>query len=337
MSIYIFSQDIGCKTESINSIRIYKKWLLDDASDPIKYIFTKIPDRKEINNYANIGIDSGQLVNMYQFFSDKRTLELSIKTENKLKELKNILHYTKVTCHESEIRLAKEGYVIATIFLDEKDKDYFWGICYFSFTKLLRMEIYTDGIMYTNSYITAKSEGGVYAKLVKRSFYNCDGSVAYDQLFEGGKERFLFPDGRFYNRQEFIDEFIKKLEFSHRDIVFLDYSVPNEFLQAVFKFGKAARIVALNPAKYDSLKYENLYYFWFPYSEALSAMIVSTEEQKKMLAEELKEYHCNIPDIRVVPIEGEFENTVLYESYDGNLALSWTFNQRWVNSPMLAS
>ncbi len=74
--------------------------------------------------------------------------------------------------------------------------------------------------------------------------------------------------------------------------------------------------MALAPAKgggkykYDSLKDEKLCYFWFPYSEALSAMIVSTEEQKKMLVKELKEYHCNVPDIRVVPIEGEFENIV---------------------------
>lgn len=332
MSIYIFSQGIGCKIDSIDYIRIYKKCLLNDAYDSIKYIFAEVADRKEIDNYSKIGIKTGQLVNMYQFFTDNRTLELSIKTEDKLKELKDILHYTKVTYHEYEIQLVKEGYVIATIFLDKKDNGCFWGICYFSYTKLLRMEIYTDGIMYTNFYITAKSEGGLYAKLVRRSFYNCDGSVAYDQLLEEGKEYFLFPDGRFYNKQEFIDEFIKKLNLSKQDTIFLDYSIPNEFLQAVFKFGKAARIVALAPAKgggkykCDSLKNENLCYFWFPYSEALSAMIVSTEEQKKMLVKELKEYHCNVPDIRVVPIEGEFENTVLYESYDGNLALSWTFN-----------
>ena len=82
------------------------------------------------------------------------------------------------------------------------------------------MEIYTDGIMYTNFYITAKSEGGLYAKLVRRSFYNCDGFVAYDQLLEEGKEYFLFPDGGFYNKQEFIDEFIKKLDLSKQDTIF---------------------------------------------------------------------------------------------------------------------
>lgn len=326
MSTYVFSQNRGCQTDNINYIQIYKKRIFNKITDPIKYIFLKIPERKEINNYGKIGIDTEQLVNMYQFFSDKRELKLSIKTEDKLKDLKDILHYTRVIYHESEIQMVREGYVIATILLDEKDKDYFWGICYFSYMKLLRMEVYTDGIMYTNFYITSKSEGGLYAKLVRRSFYNCNGSVAYDQLLEEGKESFVFPDGRFYNKQEFINKFIKKLDLSKQDTIFLDYSVPIEFLQAVFRFGKVARIVALAPVKYDSFKNENLCYFWFPYSEALSTMIVSTDEQKKMLTKELKTYHCNIPDIRVAPIEGEFENTVLYESYDGNLALSWTFN-----------
>ena len=220
MSIYIFSQGIGCKTDSIDYIRIYKKCLLNDASDSIKYIFAEVPERKEIDNYSKIGIKTGQLVNMYQFFTDKHTLELSVKTEDKLKELKDLIHYTRVTYHGSEIQLIREGYVIATIFLDEKDNGYFWGICYFSYTKLLRMEIYTDGIMYTNFCITAKSEGGLYAKLVRRSFYNCDGFVAYDQLLEEGKEYFLFPDGGFYNKQEFIDEFIKKLDLSKQDTIF---------------------------------------------------------------------------------------------------------------------
>ena len=65
MSIYIFSQGIGCKTDSIDYIRIYKKCLLNDASDSIKYIFAEVPERKEIDNYSKIGIKTGQLVNMY--------------------------------------------------------------------------------------------------------------------------------------------------------------------------------------------------------------------------------------------------------------------------------
>ena len=324
VSIYVFGQAVGQTADSVDYMRIYKEKMQGETSASIKYILSEIPEQKQIDKYVEAGIDAEQLVSMYQYFTDNHISKLSRKTEKKLDELKSSLHFTRIIRLESEIKLVKDGYVIATILLDEEEQDYYRGICYYSYANLIRMEIYTDGIAYTNFYITAESGSGLYAKLVRRSFYNYDGSVAYDQLLEG-EERFIFPDGSFYDKPEFINKFVKKLDLSDQDIVFLDYSVPREFLKSVFKYGKAAPIVALASVKYDSMKNEDLYHFWFPYTEALSSMVVSTEEQKKMLAEELKTYHCSVPDIRVASIEGVFENTVLYESYDENLALSWEF------------
>ena len=141
MSVYVFSQAIGHTTDSINYMRIYKEQMLGETSASIKYIFPEIPEQKWINRYTKAGIDVGQLVSMYQCLTDNHTLKLSIKTEKKLDELKNSLHYTGIIHLESEIRLVKDGYVIATILLDEKDKEYVWGICYFSYTKLIVIRI----------------------------------------------------------------------------------------------------------------------------------------------------------------------------------------------------
>lgn len=325
VSIYIFNQDIGRVTDNADHMRIYLEQTSGETSTSFRYIFLEIPEQKEINKYTKAGIDEGQLVSMYRYLTDNYALKPSIKTEKKLEELKESLHYTAISRHESEIWLVKDGFVIATILLDKENKDYFWGICYFSYTKLIRMEVYTDRIVFGNSYITATSENGLYAKLAKRTFYNHDGSVAYDQIFEGEEESFLFPDGRVYNKSEFVSEFIKKLDFLEQDVILLDDSVPNEFIQAIFKFGKKACIVVMMGSNKCDLTEEKDYYYWFQYSEALDAMIVPTEDQKTMLVKELKKYHCSIPDIRVFPMEGEFIFTVLNESYDGNLALSWTF------------
>ncbi len=57
----------------------------------------------------------------------------------------------------------------------------------------------------------------------------------------------------------------------------------------------------------------------------LDQMVVSTEVQKLQLAQELGKYHCNIPNIKVASMDGEFTYTVLNESYGGNMALSWSF------------
>lgn len=333
MAIYILGREIRHAKDSVEFVRKYKEQMLGEAFAPIKYMFVEIPEQKEVNDNRSAGIDVKQLVGMHQYLMGNRTLELSIKAEEKLEELKGILHCTDVSYRDTEIWLIKDGYVIASMLLDEEDKDFIRAICYFSYAKLLRMEVYTDGIAYMNSYITATSKQGLYAKLAKRTFYNKDGSVACDQIFEGDKEWFLFPDGRLCTKLQMMEEFIEKLNLSEEDVVLLDDSVPNGLLRAVFMFGKAARLVALVHANHDYVKEEeeeeifwkSHYTWWLPYTEILDTVVVSTKEQKESLLKELKRYHCNVPDIKVAPIEGEFDSVVLCELEDGELTLSWKF------------
>ena len=112
VSVYVFSQAIGHTTDSINYMRIYKEQMLGETSASIKYIFPEIPEQKWINRYTKAGIDVGQLVSMYQCLTDNHTLKLSIKTEKKLDELKNSLHYTGIIHLESEIRLVDRNSVV---------------------------------------------------------------------------------------------------------------------------------------------------------------------------------------------------------------------------------
>lgn len=333
MAIYIFDQTIKRMGDSIDDIKKYRGQMLEKTSAPIKYIFTKIPEQKDIRKYRKAGMAAEQLISVHQYFTDNHTLERFVKTEDKLQELKNSLQYTNVNRMDTEIRLGKGGYVIASILLDEEDKTYCRGICYFSYMKLLRQEIYTNSVAYVDYYITAESGNGLYAKKTRRAFYNMDGSVAYEQIFEEEKECFLLPDGNVFTRQQFATEFVKKLNLSKQDIILLDNSVPEEFRQAIFMFGKVARIVALAHMGQERIQGENAeslplkgyYYEWFPYSEILDTIIVSTESQKDVLREELETCCCNVPDIKVAPIDGTFISVTLYESYGGNLALSWNY------------
>ncbi len=86
------------------------------------------------------------------------------KAEEKLEELIECLNCTAVQRLENEIRLIRNNSIIATLLLDEEHKDLYYGIHYYNQAKLVRTEIYTDGISYTNYYVTAGSDKGVYAK-----------------------------------------------------------------------------------------------------------------------------------------------------------------------------
>ena len=53
---------------------------------------------------------------------------------------------------------------------------------------------------------------------------------------------------------------------------------------------------------YRYLNWEYLY--WFKYSQMIDTMVVSTQEQKEKLAEDLKKYQCFVPEIEVIPAGG---------------------------------
>lgn len=319
---------------SVNPVRMYVEQALEKTCQTLKYIFTEVPEQKSIDEYRKAGIDVKQLANVYQYMTDNDICEYSVKVKDKLETLKDSLHYTGVDYQNTEIRLIKEGYVVATILLCERDKNYIWGICYFSGVRLVRMEMYVNGALYTNYYVTAKSENGIYAKLARRVFYNVDASVAYEQIFEEGREWFLFSDGRRFTKQQFMVEFIKRLNLSNEDVVLLDCSVPNELVRTIFTFEKMARVIVmtyigrswLENENYEEVLNKSYYYYWFPYMEKIDIMIVPTEEQKKVLEKELIEYCRNALEIEVASIGGIFTHTDLHESFDGNLALSWGFS-----------
>lgn len=333
MAVYVFCSDVEDVVRNKDYVQKFGKQIVGGDMRAIQYIFMEILEEKDIDKYRKIGINIEQMIDAHQYFTDNHGLKISAKVEDKLKELKDKLNYTNISYHDTEIWLSKGGYVIATILLDEKNKEYFRGILYFSQAKLVRMEVYKETVIYANYYVTVNSPNGSYAKLVRRTFYNRDGSRIYDQIFREDGERYLFPDGRCYTKIQFRIEFIKKLNLLASDTVLIDRSVPHEFVQALFQFDKNAKIVAVihgghlgNGAELRTMCFDERYYYWFKHSKVIDTIIVSTQGQKERLIKVFKENGFCVPDIRMSAVDGTFESTVLYESYGGNLALSWNFS-----------
>lgn len=331
MAIYILGTENGTVS---NEVDLYEEIQGAGGQEAcqVKYIITDMLGTEGINRYKEAGIEANQLVGMHQYLTGNLSLESSMKAEEAVERLKNSLHCTEVSHRDTEIWLIKDGYVVASVLLDEKNKDCLAAICYYSYAKLCRMEFYKECVVYMDSYITVKSEQGLYAKLIRRTFYNKDGSVAYNRMFNfGDEEQYLFPDGRLYTKTQMIEEFVRRLDLSEEDVILVDASVSADVMRAFFTFGKAARIVVLlrmgGIADKEGMFPSGYFYDWFPYMEMLDSVVVSTEEQKKLLLEELKTYHCNVPDVIVVPINGKFISVFLQKSSneDGSFDLSWIY------------
>ncbi len=314
MAIYVFKMLVGYLPNGVENAMGYRAKMLKDASDSVKYIFTEVPLQRYIDRYKKVGIPIHQMLSAHQYFTDNHTLEVSGKVSDKLADLKWSLGYTDIVHQGNEIKLLKDGWVIAIVLINEDRDGCFHSIHYYNRGKLLRTEVYTDGISYANYYVTAVSEDGSYARLVRRSFYNRDGSVAYEQLFEGKEEWYAFPDGRLCTKVEFMAEFVKKLNLEEQDTVLMDFAgtFAYDFLQPLFQYGNKARFICvlhsvhfyekdMNP---DGLYLNWEYYYWFKYSKMIDSMVVSTEEQKRELAEKLRVYKCAVPRILAIPAGG---------------------------------
>jgi len=165
----------SAKNIVIDDIKYCKERITEKVFVPVRCIFTRIPEQKDVEKYEEIGIGTEEIVSMYHCFTDNNVLQCLVKLEDKLDELKSNLQYTHMTRQDMSVSLVKAGYEIARIMLDEKNREYCSEISYYNYTKLLRKEIYTNGVAYANYYVTAKSDAGLYAKLTRRTFYNTDG------------------------------------------------------------------------------------------------------------------------------------------------------------------
>lgn len=314
MAVYVFNLLVGYVDGGVDHAQGYRASLLKDFSHPVKFIFTNVPRSRDINLYKRLGISGKQMLSMHQYFSDNHTLEATENADDKAAELKDRLYCSDISYVDEEIKLIKDGYVVAAILLEKTNPNKFFAINYFCQRKLIRTEFYTKGISYANYYVTSELDSGLYVKLVRRTFYNKNGSVAYDQIWKEDEERYIFPDGRICTKLQLWAEFLKKLNLSEKDIIFLDYGTEYEsFVQPLFQFGGKARIMMFFHSSHYFEKWEDpehflhfnqFYLYYLKYSNQIDTMVVSTQGQKDELIEKLKEYNCSVPNVEVIPVSG---------------------------------
>lgn len=313
MAIYVFNLLVGFAPCGVDNAQAYRAKMLNQFGDSVRYVFTEVPTVREIEYYSGMGISVDEMLSAHQCFTDNLSLEATESIDEKLHELQENLHYTDMIHTDIGVELLKEEEIIVSIVLDKVHRDCFRGIYYFKQAKLIRSEFYAKGLIHADYYVTATADGYSYAKLVRRTFFNSDGTVSYDQIFDNAREWYLLPDGRCLTKVEFMVEFIKKLALSEKDIIILDRFAQWDFVQPLIEFGSRARFIAVihsghyfekNEGPAYRLYLNDEYFYLFKYTRFIDTIVVSTEEQKKELEDKLSGYEQWIPEIAVIPAGG---------------------------------
>ena len=308
MAIYVFSLLVGYAPNGVDYAQGYRARIFRKFPYPIQYVFTEMPRRNDIDFYNRIGIEEKEMLSMHHSFMDHPGLQLAVRAEDKLTELKDCLQITNIINNGSVIRLEKDGIAAATLVLSSENQEYLLEAHFFSQDKLVRTEVYTDRLAYADYFATAESDHGIFAKRTRRVYYHSDGSVSYEQIFDGEKFHYLLPDGRILTKSGFIAEFIKKLNLSEEDTVLIDRFAQFDYVQPLFQERHGARMIAVMHAGHYFEKGESAYTVNFNqdynylmrYTGMIDCIVVSTQQQKEELAEKLREYGRSVPEIRVI-------------------------------------
>ncbi len=308
MTIYVFSLLVGYAPNGVDYAQGYRARIFRKFSCKVRYIFPEIPGRNDIRFYERNGIEESEMLSMHHFFLDHSGLELSVRVEDKLQELKRNLQVTDVINTSSEIRLVKDNFVVATLVPSLENRDILLEIRFFDQFGLVRSETYTDRLAYADYYVDAQSDQGHYAKRTRRVYYHSDGAVAYEQIFDEKKFYYLFPEGRIYTKSEFTAEFVRRLKMTEEDIVLIDRFAQFDYVQPLFCEGRRARLIAVMHAGHYFVKGESAYTVNFNqdynylmrYTKLIDLIVVSTQQQKEELTNKLQEYGRHIPEIKVI-------------------------------------
>ena len=318
MSVYVFNLLVGYLPNGVDNAQAKRYEYLKDLGVPVKYVFTDMPWNRYIKRYNVPGIEIKDMMCAHLSFTDHKEMTGIADVYQKRDALVQSLGANKVMNDETMITLYRNNRRICTIEVN-KDWNYFTEIKYYNNEKLIHAEVYCGELLYTDDFITASNNGSMYAKRIRRSFKNRDGSLAYTILYQDDKELYMFPNGKTMNKSEFLIEFIKNLHLSKEDVIILDRCSELDFVQPLFENKGEAKIVSFlhsghyfKPGEDNSSVFLNReYYYLFKYSKYIHTFLVSTNSQKEELIVCLKQYNCFVPNVKAIVAGGI--DTLLYE------------------------
>ena len=264
MAVYVFSLLVGYYFGGVDYAQGARYKYLKKLSCPVKYVFTGIPNEREVSEYQKMGIETDDMISAHFLLSGNE-------------------------------RIGGEGHIIKKPYYSKGHlvhQEYYTD-------RLLYADYYTyadeNGEQKSKRIKRAfRNPDGTSAYDI---IYDENGSERY--LFPNGenlsKQEFLC---RFIQKLNLTEEDVVLIDRpGNMEFVQPLFTHGNKAKIIVFLHsGHYAR-----KGESDAYLYLNFeYYYWFKNSDKIHTVIVSTDGQKEELIEKLKEYGCKIPNVEVI-------------------------------------
>ncbi len=304
MTVYNINLGIGWASSGVEYAQAYRYKILSQMGVSSKYIFTDFISYATISELtSNIGFKDEDVIWLYSHFTDQKISQSKVTLKDIKRSIKEDYTETDKTASSVKFVLSnQDAYIVA--YLKKNSTSIVNRVEYVSKGFLIRKDYFAPRKLFTEYYLPIDGKATVY----QRRFFNTNGSVAYDELINDGVSTFKFNDAICYSKEALMLKLMTSLKLTSEDMVLLDRSTG--IGQAVFRNVKPAKLGVVVHAEHynkhltteDSVLWNNFYEYQFTNADKVDFFITSTEEQKRILSSQFKQYTKHNPKIFVIPV-----------------------------------
>lgn len=307
MTVYNINLGIGWSNSGIEYAQAYRAKILQRLGIPAKFIFSNILLANNLETLtSHLGLTDDQVIWLYNFFTDVKIAP----TTYRLGQFERRLApgFTKTVLDDGQRVQYTAGQLTAEARVVDRQQGTIDRVLYFHQGKLIQDDSYSY-VRYASTYYYGRKDQNY---IVARDFYNEDGSRAYTQHFNNGRESFEFSDHQVIcSKDDLYREMLRQLCFQKGDVIMMDRLDEDQQLAngelILENHGPAKLVVPIHADHYvptddGNILWNEYYDYQFNHSAAIDCFLFSTDQQRsRFVTQQLEFDHCR-PQTAVIPV-----------------------------------
>ncbi|MGT2799028.1 accessory Sec system glycosyltransferase GtfA [Streptococcus marmotae] len=303
MTVYNINLGIGWASSGVEYAQAYRATVFRKVGIEAKFIFTDFFSQDNICDLTrNIGFRDEEIIWLYTYFTDIKVAPTTVTIADIRNEQSRTILREETDNSITRLFFGENDFL--TIYHKGSDSELVRCVEIVSKGHLVRKDFYTYTKVFSEYYAPKENTATLY----QRSFFNEDGSLAYDEMIGENQSIYRLSDMICYSKEEFMAHFMKSLHLTTKDVVILDRSTGVG--QAVFANHEPAKLGVVVHAEHYSantvtehtILWNNFYDYQFTYSDEVDFFLVATERQKETMATQFAQFEGRNPVIWTIPV-----------------------------------
>lgn len=304
MTVYNINKGIGWASSGVEYAQYYRADSFRKIGVEAKFVFTDFISADNIADLTeNMGFKDDEIEWLYTAFTDFKIKPSNFKLEDLEKTFARKPIKVEHNINTVKYYFADNDWALA--FLKKNSTELVNRVELVVNNNLIRKDYYSSGRFMTEYYAPVNNKATLY----QRSFFNTDGTVAYDEIMDDDNSHlYKFKHKILYSDEELFAYYLQQLNLSAKDIILIDRATG--LAQQILENKGQAKVGTIVHADHFSepntnnehILWNNYYEYEFQHYRDVDFYVTATEAQKRLLAQQFQHYLHVAPKIYAIPV-----------------------------------